>query len=151
MQVAGEVKKIHDAREMLELAVKMEIQSVDDYNKWANECAAASDSVSKKLFEALTAEEEVHQDQFDTEMENLQKFGDHYLALQSVERSKSVAIGTPAAEQFILDCTGLFFNCLVFCLVVFPWHDEGIGRYRYHEAYSFSCAQRGNGVLKAAI
>lgn len=83
---------------MLELAVKMEIQSVDDYNKWANECAAASDSVSKKLFEALTAEEEVHQDQFDTEMENLQKFGDHYLALQSVERSKSVAIGTPAAE-----------------------------------------------------
>ena len=52
------------------------------------------DSVSKKLFEALTAEEEVHQDQFDTEMENLQKFGDHYLVLQSVERSKSVAIGT---------------------------------------------------------
>ena len=93
MKVAGEV---HDAREMLKLAVSMEMQSVEDYNKWANECAANADSVSKKLFETLTAEEEVHQDQYDTEMENLQKFGDHYLALQSVERSKSVAMGTPA-------------------------------------------------------
>lgn len=98
MKVAGEVQKIHDARQMLDLAVKMEMQSVEDYNQWANECAANSDAVSKKLFEALTAEEEVHQDQYDTEMENLQKFGDHYLALQSVERSKSVASGTPAAE-----------------------------------------------------
>lgn len=96
MKVAGEVQKIHDAREMLKLAVSMEMQSVEDYNKWANECAANADSVSKKLFETLTAEEEVHQDQYDTEMENLQKFGDHYLALQSVERSKSVAMGTPA-------------------------------------------------------
>ncbi len=47
----------------------------------------------KKLFETLTAEEEVHQDQFETELDNLEKFGDHYLALQSIERSKSVATG----------------------------------------------------------
>ena len=52
--------------------------------------------LSKKLFETLTAEEEVHQDQFETELDNLEKFGDHYLALQSIERSKSVATGTPA-------------------------------------------------------
>ena len=58
--------------------------------------AANADSVSKKLFETLTAEEEVHQDQFETELDNLEKFGDHYLALQSIERSKSVATGTPA-------------------------------------------------------
>ena len=61
-----------------------------------DECAANADSVSKKLFETLTAEEEVHQDQFETELDNLEKFGDHYLALQSIERSKSVATGTPA-------------------------------------------------------
>ena len=30
------------------------------------------------------------------ELQNLEKFGDHYLALQSIERSKSVATGTPA-------------------------------------------------------
>jgi len=33
---------------------------------------------------------------FETELDNLEKFGDHYLALQSIERSKSVATGTPA-------------------------------------------------------
>lgn len=96
MRAAGEVLKIHDVKGMLEQAVKMETQSVDDYNKWANECAANADSVSKKVFEGLTAEEEVHQDQFETELDNLEKFGDHYLALQSIERSKSVATGTPA-------------------------------------------------------
>ena len=96
MKVSGNVLKIHDVKGMLEQAVKMETGSVDDYNKWANECAANADSVSKKLFEALTAEEEVHQDQFETELDNLEKFGDHYLALQSIERSKSVATGMPA-------------------------------------------------------
>ncbi len=55
-----------------------------------------ADSVSKKLFGTLTVEKEVHQDQFETELDNLEKFGDHYLALQSIERSKSVATGTPA-------------------------------------------------------
>lgn len=96
MKASGEVLKIHDVKGMLEQAVKMESKSVDDYNEWARTCAEHADSVSKKVFEALTAEEEVHQDQFETELDNLEKFGDHYLALQSVERSKSVAIGTPA-------------------------------------------------------
>ena len=96
MKVAGEVRKLTEVKDMLEQAVKMEMNSVDDYNKWANECAAIADSVSKKLFETLTAEEVVHQDQFETELDNLEKFGDHYLALQSIERSKSVATGTPA-------------------------------------------------------
>ena len=100
MKVAGgricSRKTLNEVKDMLEQAVKMEMNSVDDYNKWANECAANADSVSKKLFETLTAEEEVHQDQFETELDNLEKFGDHYLALQSIERSKSVATGTPA-------------------------------------------------------
>lgn len=96
MRAAGEVKRLTAVKDMLEQAVNMETHSVDNYNKWANECAANADSVSKKLFETLTAEEEVHQDQFETELENLEKFGDHYLALQSIERSKSVATGMPA-------------------------------------------------------
>ena len=77
MKVAGEVRKLTEVKDMLEQAVKMEMNSVDDYNKWANECAANADSVSKKLFETLTAEEEVHQDQFETELDNLEKFGDN--------------------------------------------------------------------------
>ena len=99
MVVSGEVKKIHEPKEMLELATAMEIGSVNDYNAWAQECAANADAVSKKLFEALVGEEEVHQDQYETELDNLEKFGSNYLAQQSVERSKSVATGAaPAGE-----------------------------------------------------
>jgi bacterioferritin len=90
-----EVQTIHEVKDMLELARKMELQSVKDYNAWANACAAAADSASKKLFEDLVADEERHYDQYDTELDNLAKFGDRYLALQSIERSKNRAAGPP--------------------------------------------------------
>ena len=83
------VKKIRSIREMLEQARNMEKESVKQYNQWANECSANNDAVSKQLFEALIAEEEKHFDQFDKELSNLMKFGDRYLALQSIERSKT--------------------------------------------------------------
>jgi len=41
-------------------------------------------------------DEERHYDQFDTEVDNLKKFGENYLALQSIERSKSIASGGAA-------------------------------------------------------
>lgn len=96
MVASGEVKKIHDIRKMLGLAAEMETSSANDYNKWANECSANADSVSKKLFESLVEDEERHFDQYDVEMENLNKFGDNYLALQSIERSKNVGSGGAA-------------------------------------------------------
>jgi len=73
----------------------MEKQSAEDYNNWANECAKYADSVSKKLFESLVEDEERHYDQYDIEMENLEKFGDNYLALQSIERSKNLSMKKP--------------------------------------------------------
>ena len=96
MKVAGELKKGHDVKQMLEMACGMEKSSILDYNRWANECAANADSVSKKLFEDLVADEERHFDQYDTEMANLDKYGEQYLALQSIERSKNISGGTPA-------------------------------------------------------
>ncbi|MGB4204235.1 MAG: bacterioferritin [Bacteroidales bacterium] len=90
MVVGSPTQKIHDVREMLKLAGEMEEASARDYNEWANICAQNADSVSKKLFESLVADEERHFDQYDVEMDNLKKFGDHYLALQSIERSKIV-------------------------------------------------------------
>jgi bacterioferritin len=96
MKVSAEVKKVHDVKEMLEMAGGMEEKSIVDYNRWANECAANADSVSKKLFEDLVADEERHFDQYDTEMANLEKFGEQYLALQSIERSKNLSGGAPA-------------------------------------------------------
>jgi bacterioferritin len=96
MKAAVEVTKIHNVKEMLAMAAEMETGSARDYNEWANECAKNADSVSKKLFEGLVADEERHFDQYDKEMDNLVKFGDNYLALQSIERSKSLAAGRPA-------------------------------------------------------
>jgi len=94
MTVGGEIKHIHEVKEMLKLATQMEESSGIDYNNWANECAQNADSVSKKLFEGLVADEERHFDQYDTEIENLNKFGENYLALQSIERSKTISAGT---------------------------------------------------------
>lgn len=96
MSISDEVKQIHNVKEMLDLAVAMEESSASDYNRWANECAQNADSMSKKLFEALVEDEERHFDQFDIELENLRKFGDKYLALQSIERSKNFTGGAAA-------------------------------------------------------
>ena len=97
MVASGEVEKIHDVRKMLERAAEMEHSSQMDYNRWANECGTNADSASKRLFEDLVADEERHGDQYTTEMENMDKFGDRYLALQSIECSKTVSAGGPPA------------------------------------------------------
>jgi len=91
------VSKIHDVKQMLEMGRNMEAGSIKDYNLWANECSANADSGSRKIFEGLVADEERHYDQYNTELSNLEKFGDRYLALQSIERSKSIAAGSPPA------------------------------------------------------
>jgi bacterioferritin len=95
MGVAAPTKKIRKVREMLEVAAKMETESALDYNRWANECAANADSVSKKLFEELVMDEERHFDQYDTELGHLTEYGDNYLALQTIERSKRTSAGGP--------------------------------------------------------
>ena len=96
MVAAMPVQKIHDVKEMLALARKMEQDSAKDYNIWANECAANADSATKTIFEGLVADEERHYDQYDIEVDNIEKFGNGYLALQSIERSKGLAAGTAA-------------------------------------------------------
>lgn len=93
MTYSKKVEKIHDVKEMLKYAEAMEAQTVIDYNEWAKICGVESDSASKKLFEAIILEEEEHQDQFDTEIDNMNNFGDNYLALQSIAHSKNAARG----------------------------------------------------------
>ncbi len=95
LNAASEVLNITEIKEMLEQASKMEQESARDYNLWANECSANADSVSKSVFESLVLDEERHFDQYDTEVENLTKFGEGYLALQSIERSKGREGGMP--------------------------------------------------------
>jgi len=89
LKAGWDVVKQRDVSKMLDMARKMEEKSAMDYNRWANECSANADSVSKKLFEDLVNDEERHYDQFDDERENMNRFGENYLALQSMERSKT--------------------------------------------------------------
>jgi len=92
MKPAMETKPLKNVKDMLEQARKMEEESAKDYNIWANECSKNADAISKQLFEGLIADEERHFDQYDKELDNIAQFGTSYLALQSIERSKTLAI-----------------------------------------------------------
>ncbi len=91
MVASGPVQAIHDVHQMLDTAMGMELGAVRLYNQMANECAANADSGSKQVFESLVADEERHYDQFETLKENVQRFGEQFLALQSMERSRALA------------------------------------------------------------
>jgi bacterioferritin len=93
MKAADEVKQVREVSEMLKMARQMEENSARDYNVWANECSANADAISKQVFEKLVADEERHFDQYDLEVEKIEKFGDRYLALQSMDRSQSTGGG----------------------------------------------------------
>jgi bacterioferritin len=97
LKASGEVKKVHDVENMLKMACQMENGAVKAYNQWANECAQNADSATKKIFEDLVNDEEQHFDNYDTELENVENFGEKYLALQSIERSKSM--GAASSDQ----------------------------------------------------
>ncbi len=96
IHASAETEKIHDVADMLKLAISMEEQSTKDYNEMAIECGSYADSASRKLLEELVMDEERHFSQFDTELDNLKKFGEQYLALQSIERSKVLSTQTGA-------------------------------------------------------
>ena len=95
LEASDPVKKVTDVNKMLEMAAGMEEQSALDYNRMANECSQNADSQSKQLFEELVADEERHFDQYDTELDNLSRFGKDYLALQSIERAKTRSAQMP--------------------------------------------------------
>jgi len=90
MKASNEVIKEKEPEKMLKWAMDSEEDAIVAYNKWAMECANASDSMSKQLFESIIADEERHFDQYDTEYKSLKKFGDRYLAQQAMERSKTI-------------------------------------------------------------
>jgi bacterioferritin len=78
---------------MLEKAMEMEKAAVRDYNKYANECSANADAASKMIFEHLVGDEEGHADAFETLLEQVDKFGEQFLALQAIERTRNLAGG----------------------------------------------------------
>ncbi len=83
LEANGPVEKITDAKAILERAVEMEQTSIGGYNRAALECGEHADAITKQLFEGLVADEERHFDQYDRQLDNIGRFGTHYLALQS--------------------------------------------------------------------
>jgi bacterioferritin len=89
MEAAEKVAPIHDVMAMLEWADNSEQSAIRMYNGFALECANHADSATKKLFEDLVMDEERHYGQFDSERDNVKRFGESYLAQQVMERSKA--------------------------------------------------------------
>ena len=85
MIVSDPVQKILEPKSMLERARAMEDASVEFYNAAAQECAQNADAASKKVFEELVADEEGHSDMFDQQIQYIERFGERFLALQSLE------------------------------------------------------------------
>lgn len=87
MSLTAPVEKIVDPAAMLAKARQMEESSANAYNQAALECAAGADAASKQIFERLIGDEEGHFADFDRQLENIQRFGPSYLALQSFEKA----------------------------------------------------------------
>jgi len=85
MKAAGPVEPITAPLAMLEKAKQMEDGSITDYNKSALEAAKLADAGTKQIFEALVADEERHFDRWEKQLDNVQRFGPTYLALQSFD------------------------------------------------------------------
>ena len=86
-------RQIADVNDMLRFASTVEASTVDSYNAAARETAAAGDNVTSRMFEDMAAEEERHLDDFRVELKNLEQYGELYLTMQSVGRSKERAKG----------------------------------------------------------
>jgi bacterioferritin len=83
MLASSPVGKITDPAAMLAKAIELEQASARDYNLAAQKCAADADAASKRVVESLVGDEEGHQDQFEKQLDNINRFGPAYLALQS--------------------------------------------------------------------
>ena len=75
-----------DIKNVLAIAADMEKRTVDLYNDFACQCGAIGDATTKRLFEKLVEIEEEHEDTFDIEGDNVEKIGNTYLALQTIQR-----------------------------------------------------------------
>ncbi len=99
MTVGEKITQEQEVGKMLAMAKDMEESSYEMYNEFARRCNDNNDSASKRLFESLVDDEERHFDQYDFEEANMVKYGDNYLALQSIERSKTYGAGQPGAQS----------------------------------------------------
>ena len=92
MNPSFRTRQMQDVKEMFAFAMQLEQSTIDEYNRSSRLTSEYEDSVTHRMFQNLTVEEEEHLDYFRTELENLEHYGEkEYLALQSVAQSKAEA------------------------------------------------------------
>ena len=91
MNASFRTRQVTDVREMLRLALQLEQSTIDTYNEASRIASEQRDAVTHKMFQDIIVEEENHLDTFRTELQNLEEYGEEYLALQSVAGSKHAA------------------------------------------------------------
>lgn len=77
-----------DVAKMLSYSDMLEKTTIDHYNEFIAICTAEKDNVTKTIFEEILRREEEHEDIFNTEGDNLEKFGYTLLALNAIEYTK---------------------------------------------------------------
>jgi len=90
MTLAKPVQHVTDVQGMLDYSRQLEKDTIEDYNRFSKETSDNLDAVTHKVFQDLIVQEEEHMDQFRLEKDNMQEYGDRYLALQVVENLTEV-------------------------------------------------------------
>jgi bacterioferritin len=75
----ADVKKGLSIKDQVKFNSDLETDAIKMYNQAAAVCAAEGDHVSKALFEKLLGEEEDHWDEFQKEIDHIEKLGDVYI------------------------------------------------------------------------
>jgi len=88
MVLSRGVKNVEGVKEMLDYSRQLEKETIEDYNTWSKETGDLGDAATHKMFQNLIVQEEEHMDQYRLEMENMEQFGNEYLALQVVDGLK---------------------------------------------------------------
>ena len=90
--------QVDGVREALELTCSLEQSTIDAYNEYSRLCSGEDDTITHRMFQDMSAEEERHLDTFRTELQNMIDYGAQYLALQSVAHSRNVAKSSKKEE-----------------------------------------------------
>jgi bacterioferritin len=78
--LADKVQKGQKVETVFSFDAKLEDDTIDTYNQFLLVCRENGDSISVKLFETITDEEQVHYNYFDNVSDHLKKLGASYLA-----------------------------------------------------------------------
>jgi bacterioferritin len=76
----GTVQKAQKIDAVFPFNSKLEDDTIDAYNQFHQVCRENGDSISMKLFETITDEEQIHFNYFDNVSDHIQKLGSAYLA-----------------------------------------------------------------------